>query len=131
MKRINRLLENKTILIIALLYSGAITYLFLLPSSDLPKVNLPAGTDKVVHLAIYLGFAFLWQLYLFRKNGKLSRFHILMLLVGSLLYGIIIEVLQGLLTTSRSPDIWDVAANMVGTLLGIFVFKKIRAIFIP
>ncbi len=132
MWRIKRLLGNKTLLVLALSYSGVVTVLFLLPSSDLPKVALPVGADKLVHLLIYVLMVCLWQLYLFQKNGgALTKTDLWAIFLGSLLYGIIIEILQGLLTDSRSPDIWDVVANLIGTLIGIFTFKKMKRIFMP
>jgi len=47
-------------------------------------------------------------------------------MLSVLLYGIIIEILQGLLTISRSADIFDVAANLIGSLIGIYFFKSIK-----
>ncbi len=51
---------------------------------------------------------------------------VLILLFSILLYGIIIEILQGLFTASRNADILDVAANFGGSLLGIFFFRSIK-----
>ena len=48
------------------------------------------------------------------------------LLLSILLYGIIIEIFQGLFTVSRSADILDVVSNLLGSLLGIFFFKIVK-----
>lgn len=67
------------------------------------------------------------MLYLYIKNDfQFNDKWILILLFSVLLYGIIIEILQGLLTISRSADILDVAANLIGSLIGIYFFKSIK-----
>ena len=38
-------------------------------------------------------------------------------------YGIIIEVLQSKLTTTRVYDIYDIVANFSGIVFGILIFK--------
>jgi VanZ family protein len=53
------------------------------------------------------------------------------ILAASLLYGIIIELLQGYLTVSRRPDLFDVLANFGGALIGVFIFQKIKHLFAP
>ena len=46
---------------------------------------------------------------------------IVMICILAFIYGIIIEILQGELTTSRSADFKDVLANSVGILIGILL----------
>lgn len=65
--------------------------------------------------------------FLYVKNeGTLNVQWVLILLVSMLLYGIIIEILQDLLTVSRKADILDVTANLIGSLLGTLFFKNIK-----
>ena len=86
--------------------------------------------DKVVHVSIFFLLVCIWQLYILRKNdGQLSWRKSFRILLWSLFYGIIIEVSQGLFTVSRSPDVWDVVANLVGAMIGIMFFQKIKHIF--
>jgi len=40
----------------------------------------------------------------------------------SLLYGILLEVLQDLLFTMRSADLFDIAANAAGSFIGLLTF---------
>src|SRR5690554_4808253 len=132
MQGIRRLLGNKTILALAVVYTCAITVLFLMPPPELPKVDLPGGTDKIVHLLIHFLLVFFWQLYSFRQNNyRLQRKQVVFILAGSLLYGIIIELLQGYLTVSRRHDLFDVLANFGGALTGVFTFQKIKHLFAP
>ncbi|WP_394348860.1 VanZ family protein [Aequorivita antarctica] len=126
MPHIKNLLGDKPLLLIAIFYTCFISVLFFIPSQDLPKVQFSA-LDKIVHSLIYFILVNLWMLYLYIKNDfQFNNKWILILLLSALLYGIIIEILQGLLTISRSADIFDVAANFIGSLIGIFFFKNIK-----
>ena len=130
MLHIKSLLENKTLLLLlAVLYSCGITVLFFIPTDGLPRVNF-SSVDKVVHVAVFIILICIWQLYFFRKDGgELSWRKSFIILLTSLIYGILIEVFQGLLTDSRSSDIFDVFANLVGSLIGVVFFQKIKHIF--
>lgn len=133
MRDIKHLLGNKKLVIIAaIIYSGLITILFLMPSSDLPRVNLHGGADKAAHFLIHFIFVFLWQLYFFRRyNNRFLWRNAFYVLIGSLVYGIIIEILQGQLTDSRTSDYYDVLANLGGAVIAVFVFQKLKNSFTP
>ena len=47
------------------------------------------------------------------------------LILLAVVYGIIIEILQGVATTDRHPDLLDVLANSLGALFGSFTVKYI------
>jgi VanZ family protein len=126
MPHIKHLLADKPLLLLAILYSCVISVLFFIPSQDLPNVHFSA-LDKIVHILIYFILVNLWMLYLYLKNGfQFKDKWVLIVVLSVLLYGIIIEILQGLLTISRSADILDVAANLTGSLIGIYFFKSIK-----
>lgn len=130
MPDIKRLLENKKLLFpLAILYSCGVTVLFFIPTSGLPRISF-SSMDKVVHASIFFFLACFWQLYIFQNNKrKLSWAKSFRILFMCLIYGILIEVFQGLLTVSRSPDVYDVVANLVGTMIGVVFFQKIKHIF--
>ncbi|AFL80387.1 putative integral membrane protein [Aequorivita sublithincola DSM 14238] len=116
----------KPILFLAILYSCFISVLFLLPGQDLPKISL-TGLDKIVHSLIYFMLVNLWLCYFYIKmDFQISNKLVLILLLSALFYGIIVEILQGTVTGTRSADILDVAANLIGSLLGIFFFKQVK-----
>ena len=126
MPLIKHLLGDKRLLLIAIIYSCLITVLFFIPSQDLPKTQF-LEADKLVHILVYFVLVNLWLLYLYISNEcHLQKKRILILLFSILLYGIIIEIFQGLFTVSRSADILDVASNLLGSLLGIFFFKIVK-----
>lgn len=126
MPLIKQLLAGKRPLRLAILYSCVITVLFFIPSGELPKTDF-SEADKLIHVLVYFVLANLWILYLYVKNGHhLYKRGTLILLFSILLYGIIIEIFQGLFTVSRSADLLDVASNLVGSLLGIYFFKNVK-----
>ncbi len=128
-QHIKHLLGRRNLLILAVFYTCAITLLFFIPGSDLPNINFSAA-DKIVHCLLYFILINLWLIYFYTKmDFQLDAKWIQVLLLTILLYGIIIEILQGQFTASRSADIFDVCANLIGSLLGIFFFKRIKNSF--
>jgi VanZ family protein len=126
MTLIKNLLAHKTLLWIAVIYSFVITGAFFISGQDLPKTQF-YELDKVFHIIIYFILVNLWMLYIYVRNRfEIKKKWILALLLSLLLYGIIIEIFQELFTQSRTADIIDVAANLVGSLLGIFFFKNVK-----
>ena len=83
------------------------------------------NTDKLGHMFFHFGITTLWYLYFKHKiiNTKKAA---LQAFLFSFVYGILIEIAQGLFTTTRSADILDVAANATGALLvvGIVMFYQ-------
>nr|WP_315262533.1 VanZ family protein [uncultured Flavobacterium sp.] len=106
--------------LVALLWTGIVTYLCLIQSSDVPVINIP-NLDKCIHAFFYFVFTFVWFLF-FRKQLKFESFFkpLLISFVFSFVFGIVIEVLQGLVTTTRQADIWDGVANLFGAMLSVF-----------
>jgi VanZ family protein len=83
----------------------------LLPALLLP--DLPAGSDKVEHL---VGYALLsaTAVQLFATRAALLRAG-----VGLVAMGVLVEIAQGTLTSTRSMDAHDALANTIGVLLGM------------
>lgn len=80
-----------------------------------PALDVSGGhTDKIVHLAGYALLTFWWAQLVTRQRWKLA--------VAIVLFGVIIELLQGL-TPDRQPDLLDALANSGGVLLGWFVAR--------
>lgn len=123
MQVIKRLLKVKLLLFLAILYSIFISVLFFIPSTGFPTVKVQ-GLDKMVHGGIHFVLIFLWMLYFYVKNDfQFSTKWVLLLFLSLMVFGIIVEILQYLLTDSRGADILDIAANVTGSLLGILFFK--------
>lgn len=101
---------KKILLVIALLYTIALAILSLLSSDDLPDVEFEYA-DKFAHTMAYALLCLLW--YTVLKSFKFSK-AILVASAIAIIYGIILEVLQGTLTEGRTLDLYDVLANCIG-----------------
>jgi VanZ family protein len=81
----------------------------LTPHSELPD-ELMTYNDKGQHIAIFALFALLW---------KLAGFRLSSVAIAGLLFGALIEVLQYVLPINRSADWLDLAADCLGTCVGL------------
>jgi VanZ family protein len=105
-------------LVIAVLYTLLIASLSLM---QLGKISIGDfnPTDKMMHLGAYFILAFVWFFhYLFKNqdnNIKIRGFFNIS--VAVIVFGMLIEVLQGALTEYRDPDWADILANSIGVLL--------------
>lgn len=95
--------------------------LLFLPGSMLPHENtfpIPQF-DKIVHMGMFGGFVFLWNLYLSNRSmpGKrlLSLFFAIFIL--ALAYGIGSEYIQKYFIPGRDYDNADIIADMIGASL--------------
>ncbi|MBO6630558.1 MAG: VanZ family protein [Psychroserpens sp.] len=86
---------------------------------DVPSTGL-SNEDKVFHTIAYFIFAVLVYNFLWSKHIKRA---ILLSVIIVTTYGIIIEVLQFVLTTHRSFDLYDALANFSGALLASILLK--------
>jgi glycopeptide antibiotics resistance protein len=107
--------------LVALLWTGIVSYFCLVDSSEIPTINIP-NLDKCIHTFFHLVFTFVWFLFFSRQFQMDAIWKpLICAVVFSFVFGIAIEVLQNLITTSRTADVFDVVANTVGTIVAIFV----------
>ena len=85
-----------------------------------PKINY---FDKIVHVGAYLILTFSWLLS-YRSNSKSLKNHFL-IAIAVFVYGIIIEVLQGTITSNRQADFYDIFANLVGITVSFLIFAVV------
>jgi VanZ family protein len=79
-------------------------------------------TDKYVHLSFYFVFTFTWYQYLIRKLENIPAIKVrLYAFLWAFLYGVGIEICQGVFTADRSADYQDIIANSSGALLATIV----------
>ena len=120
---IKSLLGPKLLLGIAIAYTLLITAALLTPITGAPKIEIPFA-DKMVHLIINAGLFVVWASYVFSGKTKTTKTYTLPLLfLCTLLYGILIEVIQGSFIPTRGADFFDVVANVCGLILGFFAVK--------
>lgn len=117
MKITQRLLERK-FLIIAIVWTSLIAILCLISLNNVPSIPVK-GKDKVVHFLFYFGYVIFW--YKAFRNSKLF-----LVVISALFYGIIIEVLQPIITTTREADFYDVIANSLGAFSAMLFLNFMR-----
>mgnify|MGYP000262090707 FL=1 len=101
------------------LFTSSILIGTLIPGPSLLEYEV-FSYDKLMHLLAFmawtLGTGICWRAYNDRR-APLKR-----LVVAPILFGIAIEVLQGILPTNRSPEWMDVVFDAIGTILGLLVY---------
>tara|TARA_R110000868_G_scaffold101706_2_gene280045 strand:+ start:76174 stop:76554 length:381 start_codon:yes stop_codon:yes gene_type:complete len=115
-------LKKKVIL--ALLWSSGMTYALFSPSNKVPNIPKFYGSDKVIHLGMFIGMAFLWDRVIRQRIDKKSE-------VGNKIYtkylvlwifiAILTEYLQRLVP-GRSFDYFDIMTNIIGVIIGTGIF---------
>jgi len=118
------LLRAKTLSFISVAYTLCITFLLLFPATNVPKIDVPSS-DKIGHIVLFTILVVLWTVLVFMKVKKVGM-KVWWVSIGAFIYGIVIEVLQGLFFESRTADIWDVVANSAGILFGWLIFQNIK-----
>ncbi|HXB90849.1 MAG TPA: VanZ family protein [Puia sp.] len=96
--------------------------LMCLPGSALPSetaFKIPQF-DKIVHIGLFGGFTFLWDLYLSKRVANTRRllqwFFLIYVITNA--YGISMEYVQKYWIPGRDYDLADIIADMIGAGLG-------------
>ena len=113
-----KLLSGPNLVLLALTWTLVILIASLVSLGNMPSVEVP-GKDKTIHFIFYFVLTLLWNFALQKKYKIWSLKYIIVIAV--IIFGIIIEVLQGVLTKNREADIYDVMANSAGALIALIV----------
>lgn len=119
LRPIKKLLERNAILI-AILFTIIITFLSLFSVKGINTIHVE-NSDKFGHFIAYLTVCLSW---LFALNKRIKWPVISGLLI---LYGIILEGLQEILTSNRQADLYDILANTVGVILATLLYYWIKS----
>ncbi len=121
LQRIKKLLEHNLITLAVI----ATIIIAILSLTAIPKINFGLelkSSDKILHVLAYFTLSTVWFLALQKKMSNLySRLFLIFTLI---IYGIILEVLQGGITNYRTGDFYDVIANTIGVLLAVLLINK-------
>ncbi len=80
--------------------------------------------DKYVHFTFHFVFTWLWFLYFnHKKKGQRNSKTIIIVFFLSVFFGIAIEIMQELFTTTRKADVFDVMANMTGAIAAVVFIR--------
>ena len=106
--------------LLLLLYSALIFYLSSAPPLEIADGNFP-GADKVLHVGGFAVWGFLcgWALA-GNCPGLSGPWFVLIVTVAGALYGFSDELHQSFVK-ERTPDPWDLLADLGGSLLGVCV----------
>ena len=116
-------MPKKILLTLTICYTLVLAILSLISIKSLPKLGSNFD-DKIFHVFAYALLVLLWHGTL--HSLKIAR-PILIAVCFSIVYGMIIEILQGQLTTVRNLDILDILANCIGvTIASLFIVLKRR-----
>jgi len=117
LRPIKRLLERNAFAI-AILLTLFITFISLVSLKGMPQIKLE-NSDKIGHSIAYFLLSLSW---FFALKKRFNNNLIITFLIS---YGIIIEVLQEVLTTHRQGDFSDVLANSIGIILAYLLYQII------
>jgi len=97
--------------------------LFFLPGSALPKEGWLDAIhfDKFVHIGLFAVLLFLWRSAF---DAKVNHYGYILLLMA-ISYGFLVEVVQLYWISNRSFDLYDVAADTAGSILGLFIWCRV------
>ncbi|MBA5792827.1 VanZ family protein [Flavobacterium sp. xlx-221] len=113
---------NKTFL--AVLWNVVILVFCLINLSNInevQKISIP-NIDKIVHFIFYTTSSFLWSWALLKQNASNYKLNLLLIILGLILFGLLVEFLQDVLPTKRSFEWLDVACNTLGVLFGTTIY---------
>ena len=118
LKPIKSLLENNAIYI-AVFFTICILFGSLV-KSEFIVVESISVSDKTYHLIAYFLLMLSW-LYAFFKREKFEE-NVKYIILGCFIFGIIIEILQAVITSYRTASYLDIVANTIGVLLAVVIF---------
>ncbi len=120
---------KKTILLITIAYTVSLTIVSLMRLNNLPDIKISFG-DKIFHFIAYAVLTILWSYsFLFSFKFKMKK-ALLSSAILSVVFGIVIELLQGSMTDYRALDVYDALANTLGVLLASLLLWATKSLHI-
>jgi VanZ family protein len=87
--------------------------------------NIPQ-LDKLVHIILFGSFVFLWSFYFSaKKPNENLRKKYLRITILACIYGYVMELIQKYFIPNRDYDLYDVAADAIGAIIGYIVVRMI------
>lgn len=94
----------------------------LYPSNQLAEINI-WDYDKIGHFLLFAVWTFLYGIVRAARKKKAPNLWLVFIL--GLFYGLLVEALQFVLPTNRSPELFDFIADALGSLTAIFFLRFI------
>jgi len=117
---------KKYALSITIFYSVVLAVLSLIHISGVKEINY-SHTDKIFHFIAYSILTWFWFKAFYYKFNYTFNKALAIAAILSIIFGIIIEVLQSMFTKTRVAESNDILANTFGvgvTVAILFRFKK-------
>ena len=113
----------------ALMWAAFILWLSATPGIKLPKSwwEELVEPDKLGHAVVYAILTLLLAWALLKTVGKenwASKW-LVMSFLSAILYGILMECMQFAFFPYRSFEVLDILANIIGALIGAFIWKRL------
>lgn len=119
---LTKILSKHNSLLLALACTTGILILSLI--NKFPEPSGVRINDKIGHTIAYLCLSFFWLT--FAKNLTKKAKHFVLVASLCIIYGIVLELLQGTLTTTRTASVFDVFANTLGVIVGSFLVYVVK-----
>lgn len=107
-------------------YTIALSILSLVRLTDVPKLNT-GYDDKIAHFVMYAGLCLFWFMSFHALKSKSSLFLASLL---SIVFGLVIEILQGIVSIHRTTDVFDLVANCLGVLAMAFIINAKKEVIV-
>ena len=101
-----------------------VTILLCTPGSRLPKINWSdkIWLDKWAHIFLFFVLVVLWcRVYLKKATSVSLKKTFIKITVFSIVYGVIMEIIQHYFIPFRSFDYGDMLADGIGAVAGYFI----------
>lgn len=111
----------------AVLWLVIVTTLLCIPGTELPKFKWDnkIWLDKSIHVFLFMVLVILWcRAYLPNRSNNNIRKIFITITILSVIYGIVMEIVQEYFIQFRSFDVRDMLANGVGSVTGFLISIK-------
>ena len=111
------------------------TFLFCIPGNQLPDEDWlgEISADKLIHVGLFAALVALWGLPFVARvhaevNSRSVKSALIWVVAIAIVYGIVIEIIQGAYIPNRSYSVADMVADTIGSIIGgLFVNRQSRA----
>lgn len=109
--------------LLAAVWAALIFWLSTAPGEQLPRMDWLMTPDKIGHFGVYAILAVLTGLSTIRSGRSFQRWW-KGIAVATILYGILLEVIQYSCFPGRYFEFWDIVANISGVFAGLLFLQK-------
>ncbi len=111
-----------------ILWTIIIIGLLCIPGKSLPGLGFLGikHFDKIIHVFLFGGFVILWGIYAWnnKETEKGWMWTLVLICFVSIAIGIVMEFVQAAFIPQRSFDVWDIWADLVGSLLFTYFLRR-------